>query len=95
MSDMFFDMEQVEVATRIRKFRDEKSHPKNRLKEAAVLVDLVDRMVNASVELEAEIDDETNQDAVQPEDFEPAVDGGNPVVVNEGGIVDSVKKLFS
>ena len=54
MTQMFHDMEEAVVRTRIRKFRDEKSHPKNRLVEAAVLVDLVERMLNTPTEEKCE-----------------------------------------
>ncbi len=50
---MFHDMEEDVIRTRIRKFRDEGSHPKNRLVDAAVLVDLVERMLDTPTEDEA------------------------------------------
>ncbi len=38
--------DEATIRTRIRKFRDEGSHPNKRLAEAAELVDLVERILN-------------------------------------------------
>lgn len=94
---MFHDMEEEVVRRRIEKARDERSNPKHRLQNAMELVELVARMVDSrSYEVEdpgpeiIRFDDPTSDDhipAVQPENFEPAVDAeGNPVTADSLGL---------
>ena len=98
MARMIHDMSEADVRDHIRKVNDERSNPKYRLEYAVKLADLLSRMLDS---IDAPADEEVAKDApvqpaVQPEEFEPAVDGdGKPIHADDlpkkEGIV---KKIF-